>query len=99
VKQGFPAYISKILDGGEEEDYIIPGTVLSDGKLDVDELIKLSNIFDWYDTYDQDFEIGIPVGAVLSGLFGIGGTVGSFMNRLAVTFSSGHSASIFVEGV
>jgi hypothetical protein len=98
VKQGFPAYMSKILDGSEEENCIIPGTVLSDGDLDVDELIKLSNIFDWYDTYDQDFEIGIPVGAVLSGLFGIGGAVGSFMNRLAVTFSSGHSASIFVEG-
>jgi len=99
IRQGFPAYMSKILDGSQEEKCIIPGTVLSDGDLDVDEYIQFSEVFDWYDTYNQDFEIGIPVGAILSYYFGIGGTVGSFLNRLAVTLSSGHSASIFVEGV
>jgi hypothetical protein len=98
VKQGFPAYMSKILDGSLEEKCIIPGTVLSDGDLDVDEYIQFSEVFDWYDTYNQDFEIeipiGIPVGAVLSYYFGIGGAVGSFLNRLAVIIPLGYIAGV-----
>jgi hypothetical protein len=93
-KQGFPAYMSKILDGSEEEKCIIPGTVLSDGKLDVDEKIQFNEIFDCYDAYNQDFKmeipIGIPVGAVLSYYFGIGGAVGSFMNRLTAIIPLGY---------
>ncbi|MEM1545746.1 MAG: hypothetical protein QXY40_07150 [Candidatus Methanomethylicia archaeon] len=98
VKQGLPACINEILDGSQEEQCIISNTVLSDGDLDVNELIYLGQIFDWYDVYDQDFEIGIPVGAILSYYFGISGAVKAFMNRLTVTFSSGHSAAIFIVG-
>ncbi|MEM0277829.1 hypothetical protein [Pyrobaculum sp.] len=43
----------------------IPGTALDDGKLDPGEYLYFSDLFPYYDKYGADFEIGIPVGAII----------------------------------
>ncbi|MCY0890281.1 MAG: hypothetical protein OWQ51_04770 [Pyrobaculum arsenaticum] len=43
----------------------IPGTALDDGKLDPGEYLYFSDLFPYYDKCGADFEIGIPVGAII----------------------------------
>ncbi|MEM2342116.1 MAG: hypothetical protein QXX94_06225 [Candidatus Bathyarchaeia archaeon] len=38
--------------------------------LDVSEVIQFNEIFNWYDNYNVDFEVGVPVGATASAALG-----------------------------
>ncbi|MEM0467576.1 MAG: hypothetical protein QXT27_00035 [Pyrobaculum sp.] len=43
----------------------ISGTALDDGKLDPGEYLYFSQLFSYYDKCGADFEVGIPVGAII----------------------------------
>ncbi len=100
INSGLPSCIDWFFDGTNEENPEIPGTSLSDGRLDLGESIAFAALFPYYDQYGADFEIGIPVGALAAAA--LSSTPAAFMapviSGLAVSLSVGLSASIYVGG-
>ncbi len=84
--------------GTREEKLTIPGTSLEDGKLDVGENIPFPLIFSYYDTCTADFEVGIPVGAIIATLLGITGPYAALIAPLSISLGAGQSSSVFVVG-
>lgn len=63
---GLPQEITNFFYGGiDKQQLIIPNTALSDGALQPGEHIQLNEIFPYFDRCGADFEVGIPVGAVV----------------------------------
>ncbi|MHA1628199.1 MAG: hypothetical protein ACTSW6_03925, partial [Candidatus Baldrarchaeia archaeon] len=85
-------------DGTTEENPYIPDTSLSDGKLDVGESIAFSEIFNYYDVYENDFEIGIPVGSLVAQFAGLPSFIEPVVKGLCVSLSWGESATRYVNG-
>ncbi len=91
-----PPYASRIFDGSREIRPYISGTELSDGMLSVKESVYFSKIFDWFDIYDQDFEVGLPLGAIAvvtaANLAGLPASAISFISGItaSIIFVSGH---------
>jgi len=91
-----------LYNGTMKEKLIIRGTALEDGKLDVQEMIFLEEILDYYDSYDVDFEIGIPVGAEIAWLMTKIDkkyeTYAALISGLVVSLCHGDTAFDFVRG-
>ncbi len=66
-ERGLPhSTIMEPFSGGTDEAQLaVPGTHLSDGVLLPGEYIALPQLLGYYDTCGADFEVGIPVGAIL----------------------------------
>jgi len=97
-KNGLPECIDEFYDGTTEKNPYIPDTSLSDGKLDVGESIAFSEIFNYYDIYENDFEIGIPVGSLVAQFAGLPSFIEPVVKGLCVSLSWGESATRYVNG-
>ncbi|MHA1628034.1 MAG: hypothetical protein ACTSW6_03080, partial [Candidatus Baldrarchaeia archaeon] len=86
-------------DGTTEESPYISGTDLSDGKLDVGEWVTLGQIFNYYDVYENDFEIGIPVGSLAAQFAGLPSFIEPVVKGLCISLSWGETATRYVNGV
>ncbi|MGC9051184.1 hypothetical protein [Pyrobaculum sp.] len=63
---GLPQEIVSLFYGGvDKQQLVISNTALSDGKLDPGETVWFSQIFPYFDRCGADFEVGIPVGAIV----------------------------------
>ncbi|ABM81177.1 hypothetical protein Hbut_1349 [Hyperthermus butylicus DSM 5456] len=99
--------MNALLSGTESNIVFISNTPLADGDLDPGEFVDLRDIFRSYDTCGADFEIGIPIGAMLAvpacAALGLptGGAacaaLTAFMSSFAVTISA-ESPSVTVYG-
>lgn len=100
VSSGSSIYESRIFDGSVEERLKIGGTAPADEHLDVGESIFFSYIFPYYDIYQQDCEIGIPIGAIIAALASssLPSGVLAFIAGITVSLSYGESASIYISG-
>lgn len=106
VKDGSPPCESLIFNGTFEENLVISSNVLSDGDLDVDESVQFSDIFNCYDVYDVDSEIGLPIGAIIALLsnalgFGTGQiatVITALLSGIAPSLSNINSATAFIGG-
>jgi len=78
----------------------IPGTPLDDGKLDPNESINFKQIFPYYDTCGADFEVGIPLGAIVAtGICaGLGIPSGGLACTVAMAFASSFHVSLSFKG-
>jgi len=78
----------------------IPGTPLDDSKLDPNEGINFGQIFPYYDTCGADFEVGIPLGALLAGAAcaGLGIPTGGTACMVATAFASSFQLSLSFKG-
>lgn len=83
-----------------EQKIQISGTPTSDGDLDVDETIAFTQIFDWLDTCNADFEVGIPIGSLLAAAATFTGHpyLAAVLSGISTTLSYGESYTIFVMG-
>ncbi|MEZ0290877.1 MAG: hypothetical protein ABWJ42_07310, partial [Sulfolobales archaeon] len=65
-----PAIMDLFFRGTNETLLQVPGTLTSDGDLDVGEYIAFGQIFEYYDTCGSDiiskFKVGIPVGSLVA---------------------------------
>ena len=98
TKNGLPECIDEFYDGTTEENPYIPDTSLSDGKLDVGESIAFSEIFNYYDVYENDFEIGIPVGSLAAQFAGLPSFIEPVVKGLCISLSWGETATRYVNG-
>jgi len=94
TESGEPPYTDKLFNGTIEEQLIIPDTVLSDGVLDANETISLRKIIKWFDKYDQNFEIGLPIGAIIATLH----PIATPLAELTVSLSMDTSSKISIFG-
>ncbi len=94
TESGEPPYTDKLFNGTIEEQLIIPDTALSDGVLDANETISLRKIIKWFDKYDQNFEIGLPVGAIIATLH----PIATPLAGLTVSLSMDTSSKISIFG-
>ena len=94
TESGEPPYTDKLFNGTIEEQLIIPDTVLSDGVLDANETISLRKIIKWFDKYDQNFEIGLPIGAIIATLH----PIATPLAGLTVSLSMDTSSKISIFG-
>jgi len=67
-ERGLPhsTIMESFFGGTDEVQLVVPGTYLSDGVLLPGEYIALPQILEYYDTCGADFEVGVPVGAMLA---------------------------------
>ncbi len=99
---GFPhKYIMEsFYNGTEEINLKIPDTMLSDGWLSPGEYISFPLIFQHYDECDVDFEVGIPLGALLA--YGIavalGVPTGGTTFIVATAFAASFQVYLSAEG-
>lgn len=98
VKSGASPYEDQTFSGSDEEWLIISGTKLDDGYLSPDEAIYFSQIIEYYDVYQQDVEIGIPVGSMAAKLGNFPTPVKNFLSRIAVSLSYAKTAGITISG-
>jgi len=104
-ESGLPhqSLINMLFNGTTLKRLIIPGTHLSNGDLEPGEYVALEQIFNYYDTCDADFEVGIPVGAITALACGALGTpvagaaCSAFLSRFGVSLSM-EGGSAFVTG-
>ncbi|ABL87600.1 conserved hypothetical protein [Pyrobaculum islandicum DSM 4184] len=63
---GLPQEVANLFYGGvDKQQLVISNTALSDGALQPGEHIQFNEIFPYFDRCEADFEVGIPVGAVV----------------------------------
>ena len=98
VKSGASPYEDQIFSGSDEEWLIISGTELSDGYLSPGEAVYFSQIIEYYDVYQQDVEMGIPVGSMAAKLGNFPTPVKNFLSRIAVSLSYAKTAVLMVPG-
>jgi hypothetical protein len=64
---GLPQEIINFFYGGvDKQQLVIPNTALSDGALQPGEYILFEEIFPYFDRCGADFEVGIPLGSIVS---------------------------------
>ena len=102
MNRGLPhsELMNTLFSGTNEARLSIPGTFLEDGDLDPGEYVELRQIFRYFDTCGDDFEIGIPAGAIaaLGICAALGLQTGSTACTVAVAFASTFQLSISAEG-
>ena len=100
-KDGLPSQniMDWFYDGTEEEHLYIQGTSLSDGDLNVGEIIYFEDIINCYDQYNEDFEIGIPVGALVAALAGFSAPYSTLLSPLMISMGWGQSYTIDLNGI
>lgn len=104
--EGSLPYENIIFNGTLEENLVINGTALSDGDLDVNETVWFWQIFQCYDKYSIDSEVGLPIGAIvalLSNAFGFGtgqvaAAIISLLSGITVSLSYVDSVSVRISG-
>lgn len=104
--EGSPPYENIIFNGTLEENLIINGTALSDGDLDVNETVWFWQIFQCYDVYNVDSEVGLPIGAIIALMsdalgFGTGSVatvIISLLSGIGVSLSYVSSVSARIGG-
>ncbi|ABM81224.1 hypothetical protein [Hyperthermus butylicus] len=94
-----------IIEGGEEKSkpaeplmsYLFEGIELTSvGTLNPGDSLPLGSIFNTFDTCGADFEIGIPVGAIVGGL--LGGPEGAAIGSVFGVSVSAEGAKIYILG-
>lgn len=99
-KSGLPSQsiMNWFYNGTKEEVLSISGTPLSDGDLDVGEAIAFPQIFNCYDQYNEDFEIGIPIGAMVGAFTGLPTAYLGLISGLAASLCWGQSYTLDING-
>jgi len=100
IKSGLPPsdIMNWMYNGTRDEWLKIPDTALSDGILEVNTSEEFYDIFKTFDVYKQDFEVGIPVGAIIGALAGFPEGYDGILSGIMVTMSWGESASVYISG-
>ena len=96
--EGEESIMDWFYEGTKEEVLVIPNSNVSDGDLDVNEDVQLGEIFDNFDVYEQNFEIGIPVGALVATLAGWPTFLEILASGLVVSLSYSTKSTLFVGG-
>ena len=99
----FEGIMKWFYNGTKEEKLILSNSVyLDDGVLDVGEYVQFGEIFKNYDEYSVNFEIGLPIGAIIAYILVSANPAltpfAMVISGLLVSLSYGYSASIYVDG-
>jgi len=89
-KEGLPPEeIMEWFYNGTEKEYV--------KTLDVGEKLYSEEVIEGYDVYEEDFEIGIPLGAIVAALAGVPEAYAMAVAPLVISLSWGESASVRLD--